>query len=279
MEHRLVKLFIINNKRLKVGCHTCDGFEKWSWIPKTKAEIEKHRKHKCTKTNVKVADRITFNIDISYNPKEIAAITCVIDKHIVGIDNGSLLLIKFIEKTTQNLNANEEIIKSSIQIINNRKAACIEIKNNDNNQTKTIYKLIGSELYFVPATKPGILVKSYLNSRGDIASSVSFDFIFTTNDTDIDAFEPYIHEFGCVCDNEITKIITNHIMQRKINKNKNNSFYTEDLKNKIAQVKIKQSNAIYSLIEIDPSIKGPMKKHVQKRYVKPIADTLAIAIV
>ena len=68
-------------------------------------------------------------------------------------------------------------------------------------------------------------------------------------------------------------------MQQKINKGKNNSFYTEELKTKIAQAKKKQADAIYSLIEIDPSIKGPMHKHIQKRYVRPIADSLANAII
>lgn len=287
MEHRLIKLFIIN-KWYRDCCHECDKFNSYSWRPKTQEAINRYKKHKCQRTSMKVGHRITFNIDVSYNPKEIAAINCSIDKYIVGSDNSASSLSKFYKQVKSKLKSNEEITGSGVTVCDNRQVAYVIImKDNDKKKTKKVFKAVGSEFYFASATKPGKLVEwenySINSEKSGIASSTSFDFIFTTNDTDIDAFEPHIDNFceigGYVCENEVAEIITKHIQQQKINKNKDDSFYTESLIDKIAKAKKIQADKIYANIEIDPSIKPSLQKHIQQRYIRPIAETMANAII
>jgi len=275
MEYRTVKLFMMNNWN-RDYCGKCHYYNKYC--------------HKCTSSDVNIANRMTFNIDISYNPKEIAAISCTIDKFLIGHNNCLKSLHVFKEKIESKLPVNEKILRERIAIIGSRQVAELTIiKDDDKSNIRKMYKAVRSELYFVSAPVPGSRVEWDTNYgygksiESGIASSVSFDFIFTTNDTDIDAFEPHIDDFlsigGEPKDDKIQDIILNHVKQQKINKNKNNSFYTEKLLNNIAKEKIKYSKHIYNQIVIDPSIKNSMLKHIQNRYVKPISDTLANAIV
>ena len=139
----------------------------------------------------------------------------------------------------------------------------------------------------------------------------SFDFNFTTNDSDIEIFEPHLESIlnilkitlydyhdhiakgsALICTNKekgiynlnLNNIILKYIMDLKnISKNKKNKIkidmITQKFKKNIDNIKSELGKYIISKIQPSPTLYGVKLNYIESRYSEPIAKTFANAIV